>query len=218
MVALARAGGARPGTASATGIGSQEHSDLATPAAPGIGGIAHACAISRERNACHVIAGHVDQLERHQAITIHTHREEEATSMSAEDNKAVSRRLFAAMTEGNVDAVDALFTPDAVVHDPGRELRGTATIREGLRALRAAFPDIVYTVEDQLAEGDKVASRYRGEGTHLGDWRGVPATGRRFSYTGILIHRFEGNRIAEFWGQADTLGLLQQLGAWPPSS
>lgn len=67
----------------------------------------------------------------------------------------------------------------------------------------------------QLAEGDLVASRYRGEGTHLGEWRGLPATGRRFSYTGILIHRLEGGRIAEFWGQSDSLGLFRQLGALP---
>lgn len=132
--------------------------------------------------------------------------------MSPEANKAVARRLFQAMTRGDLDAVDLLFAPDAVVHDPGRELRGTPAIRQGLQALRAAFPDIVYTVEAQLAEGDLVASRYRGTGTHLGDWRGVPASGRRFSYTGILIHRFEGGKIAEFWGQADLLGLLRQLG------
>jgi hypothetical protein len=77
----------------------------------------------------------------------------------------------------------------------------------------AGFPDVRYSVEDQIAEGDKVVSRYRGEGTHLGEWRGVPATGRRFAYTGVLIHRFEDGKIAEFWGQSDTLGLLQQLGA-----
>jgi steroid delta-isomerase-like uncharacterized protein len=128
-------------------------------------------------------------------------------------NKAVSRRLFEAMTRGDLDAVDDLFTPDATVHDPGRELRGVAPIKAGLASLRAGFPDIAYTVESQIAEGDLVANRFRGEGTHTGDFRGVPASGRRFSYTGILIHRFEGGRIAEFWGQSDVLGLMQQLGA-----
>ena len=135
--------------------------------------------------------------------------------MSVEDHKAVARRLFAAMTQGDLDAVEALFTPDAVVHDPGREFRGAAAIRQGLASLRAGFPDVAYTVEAQLADGDLVASRYRGEGTHLGAWRGVPATGRRVVYTGILIHRFAGGRIAEFWGQADVYGLMQQLGAIP---
>ena len=106
-----------------------------------------------------------------------------------------------------------LFTPDATVHDPGRELRGAEPIKAGLAGLRAAFPDIAYTVESQIAEGDLVASRFRGEGTHSGDFRGVPASGRRFRYTGILLHRFEGGRIAEFWGQSDVLGLMQQLGA-----
>ena len=135
--------------------------------------------------------------------------------MSSEENKAVARRLFEAMTRGDLGAVDDLFTPDAVVHDPGRELRGREAIKQGLALLRAGFPDVVYTVEDQIAEGDKVVSRYRGEGTHLGQWRGVPATGRRFSYTGVLILRFEGGQIAEFWGQSDSLGLMQQLGAFP---
>ena len=127
----------------------------------------------------------------------------------------MARRLFAAMTRGDLDAVDQLFTPDAVVHDPGRELRGTAAIRQGLASLRAGFPDVAYTVEAQLAEGDLVASRYRGAGTHLGAWRGVAATGRRVVDTGILIHRFAGGRSAAFWGQADALGLMQQLGAIP---
>jgi steroid delta-isomerase-like uncharacterized protein len=137
----------------------------------------------------------------------------EGKAMSTETNKAVARQLFEAMTRGDLDAVDTLFTPNAVVHDPGREFRGRAAIREGLRSLRTSFPDITYTVEDQIAEGDRVASRYRGEGTHLGDWRGVPATGRRVRYTGNLIHRFEGGQIAEFWGEADALGLLHLLGA-----
>ena len=135
--------------------------------------------------------------------------------MNPEDNKAVSRRLFEAMTRGDLDAVDDIFTPDAVIHDPGREFFGRAAIKQGLASLRAGFPDIAYSIQDQIAEGDRVASRYRGEGTHLGEWRGVPGTGRRFSYTGILIHRFEDGKIAEFWGQADVLGLLQQLGALP---
>lgn len=138
--------------------------------------------------------------------------------MSSDENKAVARRLFEAMSAGDVNAVDALFTPDAVVHDPGREYRGRDAIREGLRALLTAFPDIVYSVDDQVAEHDMVASRYRGEGTHLGDWRGLPATGRRFAYTGILIHRFEDGRIAEFWGQSDSLGVFQQLGGPPTTS
>lgn len=136
-----------------------------------------------------------------------------ATAASEAANKAVSRRLFEAMTRGDLDAVDDLFTADATVHDPGRELRGTGPIKAGLADLRAGFPDIVYAVEAQIAEGDLVASRFRGEGTHSGDFRGVPASGRRFRYTGILLHRFEGGRIAEFWGQSDVLGLMQQLGA-----
>ena len=86
-------------------------------------------------------------------------------------------------------------------------------MRSGLRSLLAAFPDLHITVEDQIAEGDEVALRYRGEGTHRGEWRGIAPTGKRIRYTDILIQRFEGDKIAEFWAQPDLLGLLQQLGA-----
>jgi len=70
----------------------------------------------------------------------------------------------------------------------------------GLHRLAGGLPDVAYTVEDQVAEGDNVVSRYRGEGTHLGDWRGVSVTGRCFSYTSILIHRCAAGRIADNTG------------------
>jgi predicted ester cyclase len=114
---------------------------------------------------------------------------------------------------GNLDALDQFFTPDCVIHDPGVDLQGPVALRQGIHHLRAAFPDLRLTIEDAIAEGQEVAARYRGEGTHGGEWRGISSTGKRISYTGILMVRFEGNRIAEYWAQPDLLGLLQQLGA-----
>jgi steroid delta-isomerase-like uncharacterized protein len=80
---------------------------------------------------------------------------------------------------------------------------------------RAAFPDLKITVEDQIAEGDKVVTRWTAEGTHDGDLPGLPASGRSSTVTGIGIDRIEGGKIVEAWGNWDTLGMLQQLGAIP---
>ena len=114
---------------------------------------------------------------------------------------------------GNLDVVDEHFLPDAVIHDPGHDLRGAAEVRHGITRLRAAFPDFHFTAEDLFAVGHKVAVRYRGEGTHRGAFLGIPATGRPIRYTGILIVRLQDGRIAEFWAQPDQLGILRQLGA-----
>ncbi|HEX6655418.1 MAG TPA: ester cyclase, partial [Candidatus Limnocylindria bacterium] len=118
---------------------------------------------------------------------------------------------------GNLAALDQIFTPEALIHDPGVELRGLEALGPAIRGFRKAFPDLKITVEDQIAEGDRLAIRYRGEGTHRDEWHGIPARGARISYTGILIVRFEGDRIAEYWAQPDLLGLMQQLGAVPTS-
>ena len=114
---------------------------------------------------------------------------------------------------GNLEAVDRFFAPDARIVDPGVEIRGPKGLIPALRGLLTAFPDLRIVVEDQIEEGDRLAVRYRGEGTHRADWRGIPARGTRIGYTGILIVRFEHGRIAEYWAQPDLLGLLQQLDA-----
>jgi predicted ester cyclase len=114
---------------------------------------------------------------------------------------------------GNSGALERFFTPDAHIYDPGVEIHGPKALRPALRGLLTAFPDLRITVEEQIEEGDRLAVRYRGEGTHRAEWRGIPPRGTRISYTGILIVRFEGSQIAEYRSQPDLLGLLQQLGA-----
>lgn len=81
----------------------------------------------------------------------------------------------------------------------------------GFASLRAAFPGLHYTVEDMVAEGDKVVVRFTSRGTHHGAFRGIPPTGKAIAYTGILIWRFVEGKIAEHWAVPDLLGLLQQL-------
>ena len=81
--------------------------------------------------------------------------------------------------------------------------------------LRTTFPDIDVSVDDLIAEGDRVVIRWTGTGTHSGEFMGVPATGVKISVTGIAIDRIEGGKIVEHWEQFDTLGMMQQLGAIP---
>jgi steroid delta-isomerase-like uncharacterized protein len=114
---------------------------------------------------------------------------------------------------GDVSALDRFFAPDALIVDPGVELRGPKALGPALRALLTAFPDLRITIEQEIEEGEHLAIRYRGEGTHRADWRGIPARGTSISYTGILMVRFHDGRIAEYWAQPDMLGVLQQLGA-----
>jgi hypothetical protein len=92
---------------------------------------------------------------------------------------------------------------------------GTADHQRFGAVFVAAFPDAVYTVEELLAEGDRVASRYSVQATHQGGLRGIPPTGKAIVSTDINIHRLAGDRIVEQWSQYDMLALLQQLGAIP---
>jgi predicted ester cyclase len=80
---------------------------------------------------------------------------------------------------------------------------------------RSAFPDLRIIIEDQVAEGDKVVTRWRGSGTHQGDLFGIAPTGNRVSLVGITINRIEGGKVAEEWQIFDALGMMQQLGAIP---
>ena len=139
--------------------------------------------------------------------------------MSPESNKLLAQRVWEEVWhQGQLSRIDDLFTTDFVRHDPGgRELQGTEQNRQFIGSLRAAFPDVHYTVEDQIAEGDKVVVRYRFRGTHLGAFQGMPPTGKQVTYTGILIYRIVDGKITEQWTEFDLLGLLRQLGVLPNS-
>lgn len=136
--------------------------------------------------------------------------------MGVDENKALSNRVWEEIWhQGNLSRIDELFAPDAVSHDPGMDVQGTEAIKQFVASMRAAFPDLHYTVEDQIADGDKVVVRYIGRGTHQGALLGIPPTEKQISYTGIAIQRFADGKIAEQWAEADGLGLMRQLGAIP---
>src|SRR5215475_8328721 len=124
------------------------------------------------------------------------------------DNKLLANRVWEEVWHrGDLDRVDELFAPDFVRHDPGRELHGPEENRQFIKSYRTAFPDLHFTVEDQIAEGDKVCVRYRFQGTHLGAFLGMPPTKKRITYSGIIIYRMLNGRIAEQWTEADVVGL-----------
>src|SRR5689334_22116863 len=109
-----------------------------------------------------------------------------------EENKATARRIIAELfnSDGNLSSLEELATPDIIIHDTDKELRGLEQLRKGIAALHTAFPDLHYIIDDLLADGDKVIARCQGAGTHLGPFRSIAPTGRPMRYTVILIWRF----------------------------
>jgi steroid delta-isomerase-like uncharacterized protein len=137
--------------------------------------------------------------------------------MADEPKRIVRRLIDEAYNNGRLEVVDALFVPDAVVHDPAlqHDVVGVSAIREMIAGFRRAFPDFVVLIEDQIAEGDRVALRWAARGTHRGDLWGIAATGKEITVTGTSLYRFALGRIAESWTNWDTIGLMQQLGVVP---
>ena len=137
--------------------------------------------------------------------------------MSAEDNKALVRRFVdEVQSGGNIDLIDEVCSPGFVNHSAPP---GIPADREGLKILtamfRVAFPDSHFTVEDMVAEGDKVVTRKRFHGTHEGEFMGIPPSGRAVSMGLIDIVRVSDGRVVEHWAMGDSLGLMQQLGVMP---
>ena len=116
--------------------------------------------------------------------------------------------------EGDLDHVDEHIADDYVWHRPEEtdSVHGPDEVKEFGRGLRIAFPDIEVTVEDIFAKDDKVVRRDRYTGTHKGEFRGIPSTGKEIEIQVIVINRFEDGQMVESWGIGDTMGLLQQLG------
>lgn len=136
--------------------------------------------------------------------------------MSVEQNRALDRRYVAeVLSNGNLAAIDELMAPNYVGHVPGFPPMDREADKQLLGMFRAAFPDLQFTMEDQIAEGDRVVHRMTAAGTHRGEFMGIPPTNRRVTVTGININRFENGRIAEAWGVLDLMGLMQQIGAIP---
>jgi predicted ester cyclase len=122
--------------------------------------------------------------------------------VSAEENKAVSRRADEELfNRGNLSIADELFAPNFVYRDPlsGEDWHGPQSVKQYAAMIRAAFPDLYYTEKDQVAEGDKEVTRYAAGGTHQGELMGIAPTGERVELRGISIIRINGGKIEEIW-------------------
>jgi steroid delta-isomerase-like uncharacterized protein len=128
----------------------------------------------------------------------------------SEENKALVQRSWEI---ANQERLDEVYPPDVVWHMPEQELRGIEEAKQYVSTFLGAFPDASFSVEDLIAEGDKVVSRFTARGTHQGETEEFgPPTGRQFEQEGITIHRIEDGKIVEEWSQYDNLSILQQLG------
>jgi len=133
------------------------------------------------------------------------------------ENKTVALRHHEQIwSKGDVDAVDAFYAADFVGHHPGApDWIGRESVKLAVQMMREAFPDFTENVEDVIAEGDRVVTRFTASGTHRGELRGIAPTGHRMSMAEFAVFRLAGGRIVEKWGLVDRLGMYQQLGAVP---
>ena len=140
--------------------------------------------------------------------------------MSTEENKAFMRRFYEEVfNQKNLAAIDDFVAPDFVNRSAaqlGLVSGDLEHVKQFVGVVMQAFPDLHYTVEDMVAEGDKVVTRLTLSGTQHGAFMGIPATGIHATVSDIEIFRITGGKAVETWVQVDYLGLLQQLGAIPP--
>ena len=137
--------------------------------------------------------------------------------MSAEDNKAIVRRFYEELSKGDMAAADALIATNVVDHDENLEtaVRGPKSFKRMAASLRSSFPDICFTVEDEVAEGDKVDVRWTMRGTQEGEFMGVPGSGKQVTGAGMHFLRLAGGKIVEIWVNRDELDMMRQLGVVP---
>lgn len=133
----------------------------------------------------------------------------------SEQNKRLMRRAVKEVWNGeNFAAIDELVSRDVVLHlsKPGEEIHEIEGVRQFYATLHAAFPDIHFTIDDQIAGGDKVVTRWTCRGTHKGEYQGLSPTGKQINLTGMDIDRIANGKVVECWPIMDELSMLQQLG------
>ena len=131
----------------------------------------------------------------------------------SEQNKAHIRRVIEEVyNRGDLAVVDEVAASDLVIHASSQDIRGREGAKQYVTTLRAGFPDLHFTIEDQVAEGDMVVTRWTARGTHTGSFQGVPATGRKIQLMGTDIDRIVDGKVVECWAHVDELGLMRQLG------
>jgi len=140
--------------------------------------------------------------------------------MSAKEIKALERHVLEEYNKGKAAAMavmDELYATDFVMHGSteSEDIHGLKDVKQSMSEYFNAFPDIHYTLDDIVVEGDKAAARCTVTGTHKGEFMGIPPTNKKVKVQAIAIDRVVGGKIVEEWGMSDTLGLMQQLGVVP---
>ena len=138
--------------------------------------------------------------------------------MSLDDNKALARRAIEELwSKANVDVLDEIYSPDYVDHrhhhpEDDEAFKGTKNLMKAVKEFHDAFPNFYDTIEDVIAEGDKVVVRFTSQGVHKGKLMGIEPTNKEMKWTGIIIYRIENGKIAESWVNWDMMGMFQQMG------
>lgn len=137
--------------------------------------------------------------------------------MSNEQNKAIVRRYMEEVWgKGNVDVLNELADQDVVDHNPlPNQAPGIDGQRQALNLFRSAFTDLRVNIDQLIADGDKVVDHWTTSGRHTGDFMGIPASGKSFTFTGTDISRLSNGKIVELWHVEDVASLMQQIGAMP---
>jgi len=138
--------------------------------------------------------------------------------MTPEENKALVRRFYAEIDQGNLDAMDEIVAENYIDHNPPPFpglAKGRAGLKQAFEIFWKATPGY-HQIEEQIAEGDKVVTRMTSYGKHEGDLPGAPRTGNELKMTSITIHRIENGRLAEKWAEKDVMGFLIQIGVMKP--
>ena len=129
----------------------------------------------------------------------------------SEENKALARRSWEVVD--NPDLVDEIYAADLIWHEPDQDIQGSEEAKQFIAMYRTAFPDLNVSVEDAIAEGEKVVTRWTARGTHQGEIEEFgPPTGKHVEFEGLTLHRIEGGKIVEEWERYDNLSVMQQLG------
>lgn len=132
--------------------------------------------------------------------------------MSAENRVLIKRWFEEVWNKGRTSAIDDMVTSQTMIHGLGPTARDVGAFKQFHAAYRNAFPDVKIQVDDVITEGEKVAVRWSGSGTHRGDGLGFPATGKAVRFSGMTIVRVDNGKLVEGWNEFDQLGMLMQLG------
>ena len=133
--------------------------------------------------------------------------------MTLEENKTIANRVFTEVfSQARIDLIDEIFHKDFTSHTTSGEVRGTEGLKMTISMNKNAFEDSHFIIEDQVAEKDKVVTRYTWSGMHTGEFMGASPTGKKIIFTGMVIYRIADRKVIESWDQFDALGMMQQLG------